>query len=206
MSNDGPDLLAAARALLQPRLSFADFLARLPAKDRINAEKRVGVLEASATPTLAEVWRRLACALTTLAPHAAKLVGKQAVQFYVADGGRHRMQVFALEDRQDGNLTIYCPDVFSEAQAAGVVAPQPVGVVVAVGTHGIPGTGQGLQIEALDRESAHPEVHFKDMVGWNRTALRITLPPTASPEQVAAAEVICAIAALRFAPRVAEPG
>jgi hypothetical protein len=133
------------------------------------------VLEASATRSLAQVWR-LACAL---APHAAKLSGNQAVQFYVADRS-HRMLVFAMEDRQDGNLTVCCPDALGETQAAVVVvgAPEPP----AGGARG-PGTSERLQIEPLDRESANPRVHFKDMVGWNRTGA----PHHAAADRVAGA-------------------
>src|SRR5439155_3319513 len=60
--------LAAARELLARPLSFDEFLAKLPAKDRLNAERRVAVLEAEPDPARAPLWRRLACALMTLAP------------------------------------------------------------------------------------------------------------------------------------------
>jgi hypothetical protein len=196
MASAGSTMLDEAGELLQRRLSFADFLAKLPPKDRVNAERRVLALETSAAPGLAELWRRLACALMTLSPHAAKLVGKQTVQFYVADG-KYRMQVFALEDLQDGNITVYGPDVLTEAVEAGLlVRPEHA----ATGLYGIVGSGDALRIDALDRDSENLVAHFKDMVGWNRTAVRITLPPSASPRQVAAAELVCAIAALRFAP------
>jgi hypothetical protein len=196
MQSDGSTIVDEITALFQQRLSFAEFLAKLQPKDRSNAEKRVAVLEASAGPGLAEMWRRLACALMTLSPHAAKLVGKQTVQFYVADG-RYRKQVFALEDLQDGNITVYCPDVLGEAIAAGLLVRPPS---APTGVYGIAASQDALRIDELDRDSVNPAVHFKDMVGWNRTALRITLPPTASAEQVAAAEMMCAIAARRFAP------
>jgi hypothetical protein len=195
-------MLTKAGKLLQQRLSFADFLAKLPPKDRVNAEKRVGVLEAAAGPGLAELWRRLATALMTLSPHAAKLVGKQTVQYYVADG-KYRMQVFALEDLQDGNITVYCPDVLTQAVEGGLLV-RPTGA--AEGVYGIIGSNDALRIDTLDRDSLNPGAHFKDMVGWNRTAVRITLPPTASAEQVAAAELLCAVAALRFAPPPAAAG
>ena len=97
----------------------------MPQKDRVNAEKRVVALEAAGPPGLAELCRCVAAALMTLAPHAAKLVGKQTVQYYVADG-KYRMQVFALEDLQDGNLTAYCPDVLADAVEAGLLAPPMV--------------------------------------------------------------------------------
>src|SRR5579863_9909287 len=94
-------LLESAAKLLANRLDFDAFLAKLSPKDRVNAERRVGVLEAEPDSSRVRLWRRLACALMTLAPHAAKLVGRQTIQFYVADG-KYRMQVFALEDLQDG--------------------------------------------------------------------------------------------------------
>ena len=56
----------------------------------------------------------------TLAPFAAKLIGKQTLQLYIADG-KYRMQVFALEDLQDGVFTIYCPDAVDEAMKLGLL-------------------------------------------------------------------------------------
>ena len=199
MSSDRSKMLKDAMELMQSRVTFEEFLSKLPPKDRVNAAKRVTVLDTSVVPGLGELWRRLVCALTTLAPHAAKLVGKQTVQFYIADG-RYRMQVFALEDLQDGNITIYCPDVLTEALEAGLLV-RPAAAPPEI--FGIAGAGEALHVEALDRDSINPGVHFKDMVGWNRTALRLTLPPTASSEQVAAAETLCAIAAKRFPPQAA---
>src|SRR6188768_1479435 len=116
--------LQAARALLSRPLTFAEFLAKLPPKDRAAAERRVGVLEAAPDQAGAHLWRRLACSLMTLAPFAAKLIGKQTLQIYVADG-RYRMQVFALEDLQDGAFTVYCPDILDEAVKSGLLAPAP---------------------------------------------------------------------------------
>jgi hypothetical protein len=197
MSKSASKLLVEASESLRQPLSFEEFLAKLPQKDRVNAEKRVVVLAASGAPGLAELWRRVAAALMTLAPHAAKLVGKQTVQYYAADG-KYRMQVFALEDLQDGKLTVYCPDVLADAVDAGLLAPPTVAEPDGTGTYGIVGTPDALRIDALDRDSLNPAAHFKDMVGWNRRALRLMLPPTASPEQVAAAELVCAIAARRF--------
>ncbi len=186
--------------MLRGRITFEAFLAKLSPKDRANAERRVGVLEAEA-PGRATLWRRLACSMMTLAPHAAKFVGRQTVQYYVADG-RYRKQVFAMEDLQDGNFTVYCPDVLAEATKAGLVAPSPQD-----GPHGyaIPETGERLRIEPLDGASLNPGAHFKDMTGWNRKALRVTLPPAPSEAQVEAAELLCALAAQHFVPSPPPP-
>jgi hypothetical protein len=132
--------------------------------------------------------------MATLAPHAAKFVGRSTVQFYIADG-KYRMQVFALEDLQDGNMTAYCPDVLAETMQAGLlVQPSFAGDQIYM----IRSTNEPLRIDSLDGSSVNPAPHFKDMMGWNRKALRITLPPVASPSQVEATELICAMAAQHF--------
>ena len=194
MPNPSPkNALAAAREALARPTHFTDFLAKLSPKDRVNAEKRVGVLEAGPDPQRATLWRRLACTLMTLAGHAAKFVGKQTVQFYIADG-KYRMQVFALEDLQDGYMTVYCPDILKEAAKAGVVASADPEAHMYL----ILGSNEPLRIESLDGQSLDPAAHVKDMTGWNRKALRITLPPSPSPAQVEAAELLCSLAAQHF--------
>jgi hypothetical protein len=204
MSNPASQrVMTDASESLKHRLRFDEFLAKLSPKDRINAERRAALLEASDTPGVAELWRRLACTLMTLAPHAAKLVGKQTVQYYVADG-KYRMQVFALEDLQDGNITVYCPDVRATAVEGALLVA--MGSADSAGIYGIVGSRCTLRVDALDRDSVNPAAHFKDMVGWNRTALRVTLPSTAAAEQVAAAELLCAIAATQFARPAITPG
>src|SRR5690349_11081831 len=96
MAKPEPDrLLEEARKSLANPMDFETFLARLAPKDRLNAQRRVEVLEAEPDPSRVRLWKRLACALMTLASHSAKLVGRQMIQFYVADG-KYRMQVFAL--------------------------------------------------------------------------------------------------------------
>ena len=187
--------LDAARASLSGRLSFAEFLAKLPIKDRASAERRVLALEAASDQDRAHLWRRLACSLMTLAPFAAKLVGKQTLQVYVADG-KYRMQVFALEDLQDGNFTVYCPDILDEAAQLGLLALDPL---APPDQYRIQPCNGKLTIQRLDGKSLNPAPHYKDLTGWNRTALRVTLPPSPSPTQVEAVELLCALAAQHFA-------
>ena len=207
MPKAGPkQALAAARDSLSHPLDFNEFLAKLSPKDRANAEKRVAVLEAGPGPHPARLWQRLGCVLMTLAPHAAKFVGRQTVQFYVADG-KYRMQVFALEDLQDGHMTVYGPDVLAEAVKLGLLEPGagPEGDHVYV----VAATGEPLRVEPLDASSANLPAHVKDLTGWNRKAVRITLPPAPSPTQLEAAELLCAIAAghfVRTPPPDAKPG
>ena len=199
MSDSGAkQVLAAARESLGKPMAFEEFLGKLVTRDRANAEKRVAALEAEGSTEGARLWRRLACSLMTLAPHAAKLVGKQTVQFYVADG-KYRMQVFALEDLQDGNFTVYCPDVLGEAVGAGVLVPPPVGAAPGgASVYAAGGSAETLRVDRLDKDSLNPKAHFKDLTGWNRKALRITLPPSPSAAQVEATEMVCAMAAQHF--------
>jgi hypothetical protein len=191
---EGAARLAAARQALAHPFDFDAFLAKLSPKDRLSAERRVQVLEAEPDPGRARLWRRLVCTLMTLAPHAAKFVGKQTVQFYVADG-KYRKQVFAMEDLQDGHFTIYSPDVVEEVAKAGLLA-RPAGADA--NWYVVQPSGEPLRIEPLDGRSLNPGAHFKDMTGWNRKALRITLPPGASPAQAEAVELLCAVAAQHF--------
>jgi hypothetical protein len=199
MSDADQRVLAAARESLANPLQFDEFLAKLSPKDRASAARRVTALDADLNGPRAALWKRLACSLIKLAPHAAKLVGKQTLQAYVPDG-RYRMQVFALEDLQDGNFTVYCPDVLEEAVRSGLLVPKPVVDGRAVGGYVTAVSREPLAIEQLDGKTLHPPVHIKDLTGWNRKALRITLAPSPSPEQVEAAELLCAIAAQHFVP------
>jgi hypothetical protein len=193
MTDRNPSLIAAREAL-SLRLKFPEFLAKLSPKDRMNVERRVDLLESEPQPGRATLWSRLACALATLAPQAVKCIGKQTLQFYIADG-KYRMQVFALEDLQDGNFTVYCPGTADEAVTLGLLV-KPGDEAPA---YLIPPSEDSLQIELLSGAS-NAAAHYKDMVGWNRKAIQITLPPFATPAQIEAAELLCAIAAQHFAP------
>lgn len=194
---DAANRLAAARASLADALSFPDLLAKLSARDRGNAERRVTVLDAAGHADRSRAWQRLACALMTLAP-VAKFVGKSAVEFFVPDG-KYKMQAYALEDMDDGNVTVYGPDVLAEAVEAGLLKatklPEPMSYAVA-------STGEPLSIHALDGSVLNPEAHVKNLTNWKRKAVRIALPQQASKAQLEAAELLCALAAQHFLPGI----
>jgi hypothetical protein len=183
---------AASTAALEP-ISFNELLEKLTPKDRLNATRHLTACEAEPDPHHANLWRKLMCVLATLATHSIKFNGRESVQFYIADG-KYRMQVFALEDLSDGNITLYCVDVVKQAVAAGALrdrngsAAQPQQIA-------LPGSGETLLIESLDGQTANPAAFYKDMVGWNRRAIRIVLPVNASRDQIKAAEALCAISA-----------
>jgi len=188
--------LASARAILSNVIDFDSFLQRLGPKDRLNAERHLAACEAETEGNHAKIWRRMAAVLMSLAPHAAKLNGRQSLQFYIADG-KYRMQVFAMEDLADGKISIYCGDVRDEATKTGLLTgkAKPAGDRTLTG---IQGSSDGLDIEALSGRSASIAPFYKDMLGWNRTAIRIILPVTATNAQLTATEELCAISALKW--------
>ena len=185
------------------------FLTGLAGKDRSNIEKHLAACDAEGGPGHGRLWRRIAVALHKLAPYSAQTIGQHAVQFFIPDGkdGKYKMQVFALEDKRDGFLRVFLPDVLAEAVKAKILAKAPR-AAGAEGPHGylIVGTkGEILEVESLDNSNtADPPAHFKHMLGWNRKALRVSLPAVAANAQAAATEAMCAIAAKAWA-HVAAP-
>jgi hypothetical protein len=186
--------LDVARAALKHPISFEDFLAKLSAKDRTNAERHAAAL--AENPRHLEIWRRLVCSLMTLAPHAIKFNGQQSVQFYIPDG-KYRMQVYAIEDIRDGKVTIYCGNTLEEALKANLLEKHKP--TDPENGYKVRGTDDVLTIEQLDGATPNPASFYKDMLGWNRKALRITLPTTATTVQVEAAESLCALSARKWA-------
>lgn len=182
----------AARALLDNRISLDALLAKLPAKDRQSVERHVAALEAEGKPAHLRAWKRLACDLGTLASHAVKTTGQHALQFYIPDG-KYRMQVFALQDQRDGTLVVYAGNVLKTAIAAGILRAPARGE--AEHAFRISQSDDSLEIEEMDGQTPNPLPFYKDMLGWNRKAIRIAFPAAASTAQLDAAERLCTLAA-----------
>jgi hypothetical protein len=173
--------------------SYDAFLARLGDRDRQNVQRHVAVCEEEATDHHAVLWKRLASCLSELAPLAVHTIGCRAVQFFVADG-RYRLQVFALEDARDGSVTIYSIDAVDQAVRAGALRG-PVGADGEAMLYEICEEPRcTLKVEALTaaRTTGAPDF-YRHMLGWNRKAVRLTLPNSASPAQVKAAEILFAL-------------
>ena len=177
--------------------AFEDFLAALSARDRANIEKHVAVLDAEPSPSHSKSWRQVAMLLRRLAPLSANTIGPQVVQFFVADG-KYKMQVFALEDRHDGSILLVMPDVLEKALKAGILAKPPAGHP---GEYPIKAhKGEVLHVELLDATNTpDPQPAIKHMLGWNRKALRLTLPAIVNAPQLAAATALCELAAKSWA-------
>ena len=184
------NVLKTAQAAIAHPMSYGDFLEKLGAKDRANAEKHVAACEIGPVPGHARLWQRLACTLMTLSSNLVKVNGQQSVQFYVPDG-KYRKQVFALEDLRKDYVTIYCSDVLDEALKLKLVQPAKPGDGANLFRLGK--GGETIMVERINGTVENPADFFKHMVGWHREALRITLPINATDAQVEAALTLCAL-------------
>lgn len=170
------------------------FLARLSAKSRTAIDRYLAACDET-NANHGAVWKRLATLLARLAPDAVETVGQAAVQFFVADG-KYRMQVYALEDLRDGNLSIYTNDVIGRATEAGVLRgpseEEPTLYRIKGG-----GGKQTLRIETLTAaNTGSAPNYYRHMLGWNRKAIRIILSTSfCTPEQLSAVETLCQLAA-----------
>ena len=182
--------LKNAQAAIANPISYDDFLNKLGAKDRLNAEKHVTACETGPVPGHAKLWKRLATTLMTLSSNLAKVNGQQSIQFYVPDG-KYRKQVFAMEDLRKDAITVYCTDVLEEAIKLKLLKPTKAGEDD-VAIFSLP-KGDSLAIEKLNGQTANPADFFKHMIGWHREAIRITLPLNATDEQVTTALTLCAL-------------
>jgi hypothetical protein len=172
---------------------FETFLTGVSARDRANIEKHVASLDSEGGPGHGRSWRQLALALRRLAPLAANTIGPQVIQFFVADG-KYRMQVFTLEDKRDGTILVYLPDVLAASLKAGILVKPAAGQP---NNYGIKShKGETLMLELLDANNTpDPQPAIKHMLGWNRKAMRLTLPAQVNAPQLEATEAMCELAA-----------
>jgi hypothetical protein len=180
-------------------MNYETLLSKLSPKDRTNVERHVAACESEPDNAHADLWRRVACDLMTLASHAAKTTGQQTMQFFIADG-KYRMQVFALEDQRDGKVVVYASNVLPEALETGVLHPPKRGDEA--NAYPIHGSSEVLKVDELDGKSLNPAPFYKDMLGWNRKAVRIVLPLTATETQISAAESLLALSASKWASKI----
>ena len=165
-------------------IDYDGFLAKLTPKDRLNIERHITAVEEVSTRNHAKLWKRLATAMMSMAPHSAKANGQQSMQFYIQDG-KYRMQIFALEDLRDGTVHVYAADAVDEATKAGVFGKAKPGDEP--NELRLPGSSDTLNVERLDGKVSNPAPFYKDMLGWNRRAVHIALPVMASDAQADAA-------------------
>ena len=173
-------------------LDYETCLSRFGEKDRKTLSRHLANYEEKLGPGASGLWCRLVGRLMALAPNPAKVVAQQAIQFFVPDG-KYRRQVFALQATDDGSLTIYARNALTEAVRDGVLSKPKASDDPK--SYRIRGSEETLIIDLLDGQTPNPAPICKSMTGWNRKAVCITLPPHATPDQVRAAERLCALAA-----------
>jgi len=193
-----PDLAVPETSTNQTALDAV--LAKTGAKDRTHIQRHLTAADAEPDPAHAALWRKLAELLASLAPLPVQAVGHTAVMFFVPDG-KYRMQGFALEDQSDGRIALYLPDILADAIKKKILKksdePEEYGVVGSLRST--------LHVESLDAQNTpEPATHVKNMLGWNRKSLRITLPIIGSDRaRMQAVEALCLLAAKPWAARLA---
>jgi hypothetical protein len=165
-------------------------LARLGDRDRQNVIRHVTFCQA-ASEEHARLWKRIACALARLAPHAAQTSGQRAVRFYVSDG-KYRRQLFALEDLRDGRIAVYTGNVLTQVTGAGLIR-SPLSTDGAASAYEVcdePGTTFDIEVLSAAGTNSAPE-YYRHLLGWNRSAMKISVPLTAGLGAVQALEMLC---------------
>ena len=184
--------LKSAQDAIKKPISYNEFLDKLGAKDRLNAEKHVAACETGPVPTHAKLWKRIVTTLMSLSSNLAKVNGQQSIQFYVPDG-KYRKQVFAIEDLRKDSISVFCNDVLEDAVKLKIIKPIKGNDDDELSHYAIPGSSDTLTIEKLNGQTANPAEFFKHMIGWHREAIRITLPLNATEAQVETALTLCAL-------------
>jgi len=175
--------------------TFEAFLAKLGTRDKLNVERVLATAEA-ANKRHAELWKKLATSLFALSPHAVQTSGQQAVRFFLQDG-KYRLQCFALEDQQDGKICVYITDILAAAVKKKLVVEddeaETEGDIVVY--HLPKNEDARIGIESLNAgNSGNAPEHYKHMLGWNRRALRLTIPHDATDAQMGVIVSLCALA------------
>ena len=176
------------------RAAYDAFLDKLGDRDRLNVQRHVAFCETEPTDVHERSWKRIASSLSQLAPLTPSTTGQRAVRFFVADG-KYRLQLFALEDLRDGNLVVYANDKLDAALESGLVhqgliATDDEALVYEIGA----APGDTLRIERLTaRGTTSAPDYYKHMLGWNRRAMKITLPLPARPATIQALLALCVL-------------
>lgn len=170
---------------------FDAFFARLGDRDRRGVVRHVTQCEAEPTDVHVKLWKRLACFLAALTPHAIQISGACAVQYYIPDG-KYRRQIFALEDLRDGIIKIYMRNAPPIALRQKLLTGK-LGAEGSTTQYPIRGAAdQTLEIESLtEAGTVEAPDYYRHMLGWRRKAVCVRLPINATAAQVEAVEALC---------------
>jgi len=152
--------------------SFTEVMESVSPKDRANLQKHLDAL--TPRPAHADLWKAIVATLSSHAPHACQTVGMESIRFFVQDG-TYKLQLFALEDKPDEPMRVYVPNVLEAALRTKLIKRTAGKTTFGLGSD----ADKHVEIEELDGSNTmDPPVHYKFMIGLNRKALRITLPPS----------------------------
>ncbi len=173
-------------------------LLKAGARDRANIEKQLAAVDADASPDRAIIWRRLFAKLGSLVSLPPVTAGMRVVQFYRPDG-QYRMQVFALEDADNGLLYLYLPDVLAKAVEAKLLVP----ATSETGEAGYEIVGKKKPfvvmpvVQVDDKSMSNLPQFVKNMTGWHRKAVRVALDASATADdaRVTMTLALCDLAA-----------
>ncbi|HWB54178.1 MAG TPA: hypothetical protein VG722_08295 [Tepidisphaeraceae bacterium] len=169
------------------RARINDLLARVTAKDRVYIERHLAACDSSPDTARGEIWRRMAGLLSHLVSLPPRSAGPQALTFFIPDG-KYRQQVFVLEDKGDGVVLVYLPNISARAVDAKFLSP-------AGDDFKLPGSNDVFG-QIVDGTMQDLPSYIKPMLGWNRKALRLTIGTADTDRgQLEAAETLCTLAA-----------
>jgi len=198
MTKVAPSLLADARVALQKTPDYDAFVTRLSVKDRANTAKHLTALEAGVDGAVhVKTWKRIAATMASLTASDVRTLSGHAVMYFVVDG-QYRMQILALNDANDGKINVYCGDILAEAVAAKLIKPDAPSIF-RVGASDLKVT-----IEKLDGTSRDLLPFCKNLIGWNRHAVRIVIPADAPEAVITTALEMCAMTAVKVSQKSAK--
>jgi hypothetical protein len=181
----------SASRVQETRARMEDLLMRITAKDRAYIEKHLTACDSARDPAHGEAWRRLAGLLGQLVALPPRMSGPQALTFFIPDG-KYRKQVFTLEDRGDGVMVVYLPDVMNKALREKLLAKSGEEFT-------LPGSHEPFA-QVIDGNVPELPNYIKPMLGWNRKAIKLSVHVDGSGhDQLHAAEELCALAAKDWA-------
>jgi hypothetical protein len=185
-------------------LDFKTLVSKLSAKDRHCVDRQIVARENSPVFGLADRWRRIASNMLNLAPGLVKLSGLHTMQFYIADG-KYRKQVFALHALTDGTILVCIPDILEDVIQFGLLSRIGEGAAPAAkkgeqsNLYRIGKSHEMLTVDVVSGTTLDPQIFYKDMTGWNRRALCITLFGDSTQVQIRTVEDLCKFAAVAWA-------
>ena len=184
--NPAGNAIAQAKLRLANPLNTEEALQKLGAAGATPLARRLAGY-AQTHPQRARAFGTIGAHLLAMAQGRPRTL-QRAVLLYVPDGA-YQMQVFAMDDGVDDTLAVCCEDVLKPAISGKVIAP------TGDDQYRIAGSSHVLRVEQFDGRTENTPAYINAMTGWNRKAIRITLPADLTQQHVDAVLMLCALSA-----------